>query len=299
MISVLSFRPYTKALHVGQRGTEGLLDETVIVEEKIDGSQFSFGIKDGQLWAQSKSCLLSLESPEKMFAAAIRAIKGIPKEHLCDGCAYRCEYLKSPKHNTLCYDRIPENHLIGFDIELPDGTRMSYPLKKELFKAMGLETVPVLFFGKLSQEVLASALNTVSILGGSKIEGVVIKSLVTNLSAKFVSEEFKEVHHSKKEKTNKDDHSIIEIIASEYKTQARWNKAIQHLRERGALEASPKDIGLLVREVPADIKSECEEEIKQKLFDWAWPLISRQVINGLPQHYKERLLSGALTKEGE
>lgn len=299
MTDILSFRPYTKAFHVGQRDVGGLLDDVVLVEEKIDGSQFSFGIRDGRLWAQSKSCLLSLESPEKMFAAAIQVIKKIPKEHLCDGFAYRCEYLKTPKHNTLCYDRTPENHLIGFDVELSDGTRLAYPIKKELFKAVGLETVPDLFIGKLSQEVLIPMLNTTSVLGGSKIEGVVIKSLVTNLSAKFVSEEFKEVHQSKKERTNKDDHSIIEIIALQYRTQARWNKAIQHLSERGVLEVSPKDIGLLVREVPADIKSECEEEIKQALFDWAWPLISRQVIDGLPQHYKERLLSGALKKEDE
>jgi hypothetical protein len=38
------------------------------------------------------------------------------------------------------------------------------------------------------------------------------------------------------------------------------------------------------------VKRECEEEIKEKLFAFAWPHIARMSTRGLPEWYKELLL---------
>ena len=38
-----------------------------------------------------------------------------------------------------------------------------------------------------------------------------------------------------------------------------------------------------------DIRAECEDEIKEALFKWAWPEIQRQVTKGMPEWYKEQL----------
>jgi hypothetical protein len=81
-----------------------------------------------------------------------------------------------------------------------------------------------------------------------------------------------------------------ERVIAKFRTPARWAKAVQHLREDGKLEDSPRDIALLFKEVPADVLRECEQEIKQELFDLAWPKVHRGVTAGLAEWYKERLL---------
>ena len=65
---------------------------------------------------------------------------------------------------------------------------------------------------------------------------------------------------------------------------------MQHLTEAGKLEGSPRDIAQLVKEVPADIQKECEDEIKAKLWAWAWPHLRRRLLYGMPEWYKEELL---------
>ena len=110
------------------------------------------------------------------------------------------------------------------------------------------------------------------------------------LMGKFVSEAFKEVHAKSWSEDNPKSKDIIGLIGTKYNSQARWQKAVQHLKEAGKLEDSPRDIGMLIKEIPQDIKKECEEEIKQQLFNWAWPNINRMVTSGFPQWYKETLL---------
>ena len=76
------------------------------------------------------------------------------------------------------------------------------------------------------------------------------------------------------------------------------HRAIQHLQEAGKLDSSPKDIGLLIREIPDDIKKECEDELKEKLFAWAWPHIRRTVTHGFPEFYKQQLMKSQF-EEGQ
>jgi hypothetical protein len=83
---------------------------------------------------------------------------------------------------------------------------------------------------------------------------------------------------------------VVEQLIATLKTDARWHKAVQHLREAGKIEDSPRDIGLLMKEVPLDVVEEEIEFMKEKLFDWAWPQIRRGIIAGLPEWYKEQLL---------
>jgi hypothetical protein len=111
------------------------------------------------------------------------------------------------------------------------------------------------------------------------------------LMGKFVSEAFKEVHQKEwknsKTPTNND---IIGILTANYATEPRWNKAIEHLRDAGTLTGELKDIGPLMAEVPMDVLKECEDEIKEKLFKWAWPQLRRTLIRGIPEWYKQKLM---------
>lgn len=260
----------------------------------MDGSQFSFGRFNGELRCKSKGAEINVEYPEKMFQNAVDVVKEL---NLADGFTYRAEYLKTPKHNVLAYDRIPHNHLIIFDISVGIEKYLSYTAKFNECARLGLECVPILFEGKIEDPAsVVELLQTISVLGGQKVEGIVIKNYRRYgidgkiLIGKYVSEAFKEVHSAEWREANPTKTDIVNHLIASYKTPARWNKAIQHLREAGKLTDSPKDIGMLIKEVQEDIEAEEKEEIKNKLYANVIQHIKRGVVGGLPEYYKEHLM---------
>jgi hypothetical protein len=293
-----SWHNYPQIFNVGHREVVDILKTDVNVEEKVDGSQFSFGIFDGEIMCRSKGAKLIVDAPEKMFERAVASVKEIaPMLH--NNWTYRGEYLAKPKHNTLCYERHPINHIIIFDVNTDEECYLPYNDKLVEAHRIGLECVPLLFSGKVETiDQFRKFLDTMSILGSSKIEGVVIKPTGYDvfgrdkkcIMAKFVSEAFKEIHGGEWKKNNPTNKDIISEIGQAYKTDARWHKALQHIKERGELEDSCRDIPKIMKEVPIDIEKECCDEIKERLWKQAWPSIRRIVCSGLPEWYKEQLL---------
>lgn len=289
---------YSKIYNFGHKLLQNYFSEEVIVEEKVDGSQFSFGKVSGELCCRSRGQQLIIDEPEKMFKEGVEAVKEL-LPLLKEGYIYRGEYLKGPKHNTLMYDRIPKNHIIIFDITANVETYLNREEKEKEAARIGLECVPLFFKGKITTaEQLRKFLENTSVLSeNQKVEGVVCKRYDVFgpdkkvLMAKFVSEEFKEKHNKDWKDRNKSQTTIIEALAYTYKTTARWDKAIQHLREEGKIQDDVRDIGLLMREVNKDILEECKEEIKDELFKWVWKDLSRKLIRGLPEYYKQKLLN--------
>lgn len=291
---------YSTIYQIGHRAIQNLFDGPVQVEEKVDGSQFSFGIIDGELQCRSRGKQLILDAPEKMFAKIVRHIISI-QDMLVPGWTYRGEYLEKPKHNVLAYDRVPKNNFIGFDImrQNPEDYITAEVRAKE-FSAIGFETVPVLYYGEIkNMEMFSEFLETTSILGGTKVEGVVVKnynqfSLDKKTSmGKYVSERFKEVQSSDWKERNPSNNDIVQLLGTKYRSEARWQKAVQHLKEADAIEGSPKDIGALMKELNADIEKECADEIKEALFKHAFPKIKRIALSGFPEWYKQQLLAQA------
>lgn len=289
-----SWHIYPSVFALGHGAIADLLLDPVIVEEKIDGSQFSFGIFDGVLRARSHRKELVLDAPEKMFQSAVDVIRTLP---LHDGWTYRAECLSKPKHGVLAYDRTPEKGLIIFDINIGHEKYLIYNAKQAEAARMGLETVPLLFVGNIENpEQVKALLATQSCLGGQTVEGVVIKNYFRFgkdkkvLMGKFVSEVFKEIHTSEWKKQNPTGKDFIGLLIEKYKSEARWRKAVQHLREAGKIEGSPRDIGPLIKEVWPDIVKECKEEIQNALWKWAEPHLSRGVIRRLPEWYRSELL---------
>lgn len=297
-----SWHSYPSPKAVGHGMIRDLFLDEVIVEEKIDGSQFSFGMIGGELRCRSKGAQLNLFAPEKMFIAGIDYVKSIA-DKLIPEYTYRCEYLQRPKHNVLAYERIPNNHLMILDINDGHETYLPYAVKKLEAERIGLETTPIIYEGIVTDPFMVrSFMDNISVLGKAKIEGVVIKNYKRFTMdgkvqmGKFVSEEFKEVHNTEWKEQHPGNQDIVQLLIYKYKSPARWAKALIHLKEKDLIKGEMSDMALLFPEVARDIQQECGEEIKELLFQWAWKNISRSLTGGLPEWYKEQLLKDSFNE---
>ncbi len=289
---------YPKVYQLGHRAIKDLFLDEISVEEKIDGSQFSFGIEkdSGGFWVlkcRSHHQQINLEEVPKMFEAAVATVIHLGQLLHYDW-TYRCEYLSKPKHNVLAYDRVPKGNLIIFDIERGIQDFLTPEERDIEAKRIGLESVPVFYRGKLHKyEDVIELLDEISVLGGQQMEGLVFKNHKRFsehdgmiMVGKFVRESFKELH-SKEYRTNAK--HIAEQIGESLNTEARWLKAIQHMKEDGTLTDSPKDIGPLLHAINDDILEECIDDIKERLLKYHWKIICRTMTRGFPQWYKGML----------
>ena len=201
---------FPKIFHIGDRYIPDLFKGTVEVTEKVDGSQFGFGISaDGALVCRSKGKELFVGAPEKMFALGVSYVTANEakiREVLKPNSFIYGEFLGSPSHNILKYGRVPKNNIIVFGALIENAWVSDYEALKTLASSLDLETVPLVFKGEVSNyEELTKLFEADSILGAEKIEGVVIKnydspcflgSIVQPSFAKYVRAEFKERHAS-------------------------------------------------------------------------------------------------------
>lgn len=294
-----NIRAFPKIFTIGQDFIRDIFKEPVEVTEKVDGSQFNFGRVEGELCLRSKGKELFQDAPEKMFDKAVDYVLSI-EDRIPDNTVFHAEYLRERKHNVLCYDRPPENNLILFGVS---DTSMKFESEhknlQEWAHVLGIEAVPMLYHGMVeSLNQLTLLLEFESILGGTTVEGVVCKNYARPfllggqpmpvMMGKFVSEKYKEVHRkgwSDEFKTK----NRWEIFMEGYRTEARWQKAVQHLADNGELENAPRDIGKLLKAVHLDIEEECKEDIKAFLWREFGSDLKRKAVAGLPEWYKEQL----------
>jgi hypothetical protein len=300
-----SWHSYPSIYNLGHKAVAELTKHRVLVEEKVDGSQFSFGLFGDELRMKSKGAIVYAESAG-MFQLAVDSVARL-RDQLVHGWTYRAEYLMKPKHNTLKYHRAPAGNLILFDINTGEEEYADQLVKLCEATRLGLECVPLLFEGMVSSpEQLKSLMELESILGDTKIEGVVLKPARYNvygvdkkvLMGKHVSEAFKESHAEGWKKANPSKLDVVSAIIAANRTEARWRKAVQHLRDAGRLDDSPRDIGPLIAEVRADIVKECSEEIREALYKHSIGHIQRGVAAGVAEWYKNELM-GKQFKPGE
>ena len=300
---------FPKIFALGTTYIGNIFDDEVEITEKVDGSQFAFGVKDGILYTRSKGTQIhgiASITDKDLFYPAMKHVTDLYMDNVIpEGYTMYCETLKSVKHNTLKYNRVPKNNLILFGISCKDGSFINdYEMLKQMSETLDIETVPLLYRGKVDDiEKLHELLNTESVFGGPNIEGFVVKNYnqkfllggqpMPLMSGKYVSEAFKEVHINswKKENTGK---GKWDLYKEGFRTEARWNKAIQHLKEKGELEDSPRDIGALIKEVHRDITEEEKDNIKEYLWKNFGSEVLRISTRGLPEYYKQTLMENSI-----
>ena len=302
-------KAFPKIFTLGQDYIKDIFKEEVEITEKIDGSQLDFGKIDNELYVRSKGKEIYIENVDKMFEEGVNYIVSIA-DKIPNNTIYYCEYLRVKRHNVLSYNRIPKNHIILFGVSDITGTRFisKYNELKEFGDKIDIETVPLLYKGKIeSIEEIEKLLDTESVLGGCKIEGIVVKNYnrkfllggqpIPLMMGKYVREDYKEVHRKnwKGEYTSK---GKWDKFKEGYRTESRWRKAIQHLREKGELENSPRDIGKLLKEIQRDIIEEEKEDIKEFMWSVFGKEVLRYAIKGFPEWYKKELLKRGV-EDGE
>lgn len=294
---------FPKVWALGQPPVRELFKDCVEITEKVDGSQIGFGLFNGKLFVRSKGVKGIQNDPPNLFQPAIDYIK-TNQHYLVPGAMYWAETLSAKKHNTITYNRVPKGSLVLFAIEFPGQEFASWGQVKSEASKLGCEVVQLLYEGRWNKDVssLKDFLEWESFLGGSKVEGIVIKNYsrdgmvgeqyIPFLAGKLVSEKFKEKHQTtwKKEHTGK---GRFEDLCESFRNENRWNKAVQHLAEDGRLESSPRDIGELIKEVKRDIQEEEEEEIKERLWKIFVEEIIRNSTKGFAEWYKKKLLEQA------
>lgn len=299
---------YPKIFTIGSPYIPNLFKGGVEVTEKIDGSQFNFGVDSKKnLLLRSKGKDIYIEDPEKMFQKAIDYTVSIDKKiknQFSPETFFYTEFLSKPKHNVLDYKRIPKNHLILFAAYFAGIGFADYQKLKEASEILDIEVVPLLFEGVIKNvEELKHLLNLESGLGGETVEGIVVKNYGQTIFVgdqvfpslgKFVREQFKERHKTEwKEKEGK---GKWQTFLESFRTEARFRKAVQHLVEKGELRFTPADIGRLLVELKRDILTEEKESIKEELYKFFMAEILRKATAGFPEWYKEQLLKKAFEK---
>lgn len=318
-----SWGSYPSIFNLGHRAVKDLLTVPVNVEEKVDGSQFSFGafpvaspdgaqagFGDLELRVRSKGAPIYTMSPPGLFRGATATALRLFKEgRLVPGWTYRGEALQAPKHNSLQYTRTPKDHVIIFDVETGDQTFLNYDAKKlHVEQHLGLEVVPRLFDGFITDEALfRSFLARESVLGGQLIEGIVLKPCNYDLFGvdkkvlfgKYVSESFREVHKRAWAESNPTRTDVVEKLIEALSSPARYQKAVIHLREREAITDSVKDIGAILAEVKKDIAKEEKDFIAQTLYRHFADTIIRRAAANVPQWWKDELVKAQFEGSAE
>ncbi len=221
---------------------------------------------------------------------------------------YHGEAVCKRKHNVIIYDRTPTNCFIVYDIyDTKSNCYMTLEDKHKECIRMGFEYVNVFYNNDTPdtnpydkcKEIMISIENgsLESCLGGTP-EGMVLKhesfksgdkSVATKL--KYVSSSFKEKH-----KIGGDDikytmdQSIINLGLS-YCTNARFQKAFQHLKERDLLPDplvfNEDLIRMIECELDADFDKEYMEEVQIELLYLLYPKILKSARSGMQNWFKE------------
>lgn len=268
-----------------------LLGRELVVQEKVDGSQFVFGINEdtGKFRAQTRRRnVLTMDDGHMGLAVANLQPQ---EDKLNPNWVYFGECLTKRKHNRIAYSRIPRGFLVLFDIfDSESGVYIPRGRLEEEAASLGIEVVPELYSGPFSEmPTFEELLDRESFLEGHNIEGVVIKDYTNKSFFKVVSQEFQEISQQKRVRTPKDSDQYLDDLFDTYRTESRWHKAMQHLFEEGQLTGTMRDVGPLLKELSMDFEEECKPLLKDQLYNLFRKRAIKKVSQGFAEWYRTQI----------
>lgn len=275
-----------------------ILGKPCYVQEKFDGSQFTFGYIEGKYYARSRGQQIDVEHPNALFLPAIEHTRALCESgQLRPGLLYRGEAICRPKHNTLKYDRAPAGGFILFDVQdaltnefwEPAG-HCQWPLEYA-HTVGGTVLEPLVFLTRSAIIDWASERAQMQSQLGGAVEGFVFKEYSASPEraiVKVVRDEFKELHKSNEEYIRTGPRNGLDKVLAKLGGPARYTKALSHLRERGECANAMQDMPKLMQELHTDLEAD-NAEIRDLLWDVFGKEIKRQLGGGLALWYKDQL----------
>lgn len=279
----MGFKKYPDIERLGHDDNREILmygDDTLVVEEKVDGGNGSFWIEeDGIIHFGSRNRDLTIENDDKAFCRQQSQLKEHLQKMQEDGIKINPDYyyyIEWMAVHTIRYTSAP--FVIGLDIRLKRamnendfGLFLGRDTREQEFKRLNIENVPCIWRGKVSD---FKKLNIRELIPKSKYyngwaEGIVIKNYCRKaregnhqLYAKLVRDEFKEDNKAVfggVRQTTSDTQKIIE----EFCTNARIRKAVLKFVNEDSL---PLDLRLMSK-VPSHVIKDILKEEFSTVYD--------------------------------
>lgn len=231
-------------------------DDAIVLEEKVDGANFQFTIKDGKIILGSLTRTLDDDMQEgKFWKRCCDYIKATVKPlKKYEGYIF---YGECCRKHTIAYDFENMPPFLGFDIyDTAFGIFTDYLSASAMFKSMGLQFVPIMCVAKASQiPKITDTFIPKSQYYDGQCEGIVFKNYNTQVFAKYVREKFKEDNNTAFGGTPKYEENDSGKLMARYCTNARIKKMIYKLRNDGE-NIQMEMMKLLPKLVYADIVNE-------------------------------------------
>jgi len=237
----MTFIKYPKIKILGDKSNEGILTipGKVVVEEKIDGANFGFYVKDNILYFCSHN--QNLTDSEQIEKTGIpknwRAIISILESWKKDPLMFNPDlyyYGESMQKHTIGYDNIPG--FIGFDIlDLVSEKFLNQELCEDYFKQLNLPFINIIAEIDVQNVTIdyLKSLYQKSAYRNNSAEGIVIKRYDNQQMAKIVDDSFKEKNKKVFGGEYPRKQTIEDKIVDIYITDARIEKIIYKLHDEG------------------------------------------------------------------
>jgi hypothetical protein len=246
------FKKYIEIERLGHEDNKDIFlnqEDTLVIEEKVDGGNFSMWLEDDGIHFGSRNRDLTLENDKKMFEGfqnwLREHLEKLKSENINLNPDY-LYYLECMAQHTIKYSNIPK--FIGFDIRIKrsanqegEGLFFGRDTREQEFNRLKIENVPLVWRGTVKEikDKNIRELIPKSKYGDFYAEGIVIKNYCRKhpyqnhqLYAKVVRDEFKEDNRAifgNVKNKNSDTSKIIQ----EFCTDARIRKAILFFLDEG------------------------------------------------------------------
>lgn len=288
------FRKYDKVHRLGKEETDGILQGTVHVEEKVDGANLSIWIDEGGMFHVGSR---NNDVTDKGFNGAVEYVMGHEGiQNLLRTHPTYTLYGEWLVKHTIDYKATAYKKFYLFDIRDRNAdVYMATPMVHEYAERYGIEQVPYLgMFDNPTVEQLKELMGASKF--GDRGEGIVIKQVGfknqfgDHAYAKIVSESFKEDNGVVFGGNNKFSDSYWEMyVVNKYITLARiekiMNKVQPEIDKRLDLEHIPR----ITNSVYHDMLTEEAWEIANKVKTIDYDILKRIANKKCVQIYKDIL----------
>src|SRR3972149_3922981 len=236
----MTFHKYPKIFTVGHEDINELLsnpEDDIFIEEKIDGGNFRFMVKDGKIIFGSRTQSIGDDQKEigGNWKRCVEFIRNALKGKYFTDMGHLIFYGECCVLHTIHYDfdKIPP--YLGFDIyNIDKEVFINWNIAKEIFGALGLPVVPLINTCKAKDiTILTDADIPKSFYYSGQSEGIVLKNYNKQIFGKYVTNKFKEVNKEVFGSPKKWAKNDSERIVAVYCTNSRIDKLIFTLIDEG------------------------------------------------------------------